>query len=232
MLSERDIQHGPQGFPDLAIGRPVDVGVATRSGIEWYRSRVEGHDAADGRVAVAWPMARRELVPLEPGQMVVLAASNPDDALYSAEMYVEHTLAEEPPRVLLRPDAAWQRVQRRQDVRMPVLIRPTVAQRQVDGRPQPIHATIVNLSAGGLMLRSEHTLRVADLVDLTFGLSSGGGELHVRVDVRRVEHLQRGTHQLWEAGCQFLASSAADRDRIVRFIFAQQRVQARRQRGL
>jgi hypothetical protein len=53
----------------------------------------------------------------------------------------------------------------------------------------------------------------------------------VQADVRRVQREDKGTLRIWVAGCEFHAITRADSDRIVQFIFAQQRALAARVRG-
>jgi c-di-GMP-binding flagellar brake protein YcgR len=231
MVFSRDAKPGVQTSLDLQVGRRVEVGVNMGGEFRWLRSRIADEVRADGRLAVAWPTDRGASVPAKMGQSVVVVIANSDDALYSSEMVVEGGTDRDPAYLVLRPERPWQRAQRRQDVRLPVIVRPAVTMHLVAGGSQPIVATITNISAGGLRLRSEQQLEVNDRVYVAFTLPTGA-DIRAHLGVRHVEHLASAMPEVWNAGCQFEDLRTADRDAIVKFIFAQQRSIARRQKGL
>ncbi len=223
----------PGHVPPLDLGQHLEFGVRDAHGIRWYPSRLEDRDAAAERLVTAWPLGDElQLVPLAPGQRAIVAATCQDDALYSAEVRVEGLEQREPRLVVVRAANGWQRVQRRNHVRLGVVIRPTLAERLTGAGWWPVRAVITNLSAGGVQVRSRDELLVGDRLDFGFALPSGAAELRVRLDVRHVEERRHGTLVVWEAGCQFKEPRTADCERIVQFIFAQQRAIARRARGL
>jgi c-di-GMP-binding flagellar brake protein YcgR len=83
---------------------------------------------------------------------------------------------------------------------------------------------IMNVSASGVQVRSQDELRCGDLLDLAFELD---GEVHVQARVLRVARKER----VWDAGCEFEGISERLAQRIVQFIFAQQRATLRARRG-
>lgn len=225
MLSDRVL-------PELNAGQIVNLGLEGTEGLKWYSVRLEAHERGEGRVSVAWPAEENGLVPVKPGQTALLEASSVDDALYAVEMQVEHAYQAGAPALILLPETPWTRQQRRSDVRFQVLITPTVAEVLTPEGWQTLKTTIRNLSAGGLLLRAESELQSGQRLDLGFALPPKNAEVRVRVDVRRVVPVQRGSKHFWEAGGQFNDPKPKDKEAIIRFIFDQQREAARRQRGL
>jgi c-di-GMP-binding flagellar brake protein YcgR len=232
MVFSRDARTSQQPSLDLHVGRRVEVGVNMSGEFRWLRSQVAEQVRADGRLVVAWPTKDHgQSVSARLGQSVVVVASS-EGALFSAEMVVEGGANGHDAFLLLRPERPWQRAQRRQDVRLPFIVQPTVAKVVAANGSRPIQATITNVSAGGLHLRSEQQVDVGDQVYVAFVLPGSGKEMHAHLDVRHVERSARSEKEIWNAGCQFKDLQSAQRESIVKFIFAQQRSIARRQNGL
>jgi len=207
------------GAPELAPQQPVNLRVSTADGVHALHTEVHRVDLQSGRVAVGWPMANRRLFPITAGQVLMVEFS-PGDALYRREVLVESATTEEPPTLVLLPISDWQRLQRRQAARYSVELRPTTAARLLPtGEAQPFEATMRDVSTSGIRLATTVDLQIGDVIELSFGTPSGGAELWLRVSVVRTA----GS----EVGCQFLEPSAAERERIVQFIFAQQAATAR-----
>jgi c-di-GMP-binding flagellar brake protein YcgR len=92
---------------------------------------------------------------------------------------------------------------------------------------------VTDISASGVQVRSQDELRVGDLVDLAFELSGIDEEVSVKARVRRVYRHDRGPAMaaVWDGGCQFEGLPDRLGQRIVQYIFAQQRAVARARRG-
>jgi len=191
-------------------------------------SVVERYDRRQRRLVVEWPVEHYRLVILRPGQKIGIDLTRPDDGLYCVDGRLESASNEEPPHLVLRLEGAWQRAQRRETTRHVVEIRPTTAMRYaVDGDHMRFEPLVLNLSTGGMRVRSETELTVDDELELTFGTPSGGAQLRLRMLVLRVDH----GDEMWEAGCQFVESSMVEREQIVAFILVQQRALAEDQRS-
>jgi c-di-GMP-binding flagellar brake protein YcgR len=204
-------------MPDLAVAARLDLLFTTDSGAHALRTTLERHDGK--RLVVAWPVEHLRLYPLRAGQMIVVEVTRADDALYSIETVLESASTEEPPSLALRCSGDWQRVQRRQTHRFPVEMRASEAMRfAADGDRLAFQAEILDLSTGGMRVRSGTELTAGDELDLVFGTPSGGAQLRLRVNVLRVSKMDGN----WEAGCQFVESSQHERGQIVQFILAQQ----------
>jgi c-di-GMP-binding flagellar brake protein YcgR len=153
--------------------------------------------------------------------------------LYCTRVLVEHTATESVPLLRVRVVGAWARSQRREAVRIPVAIRPRIAAKLTGNARKPLRLGVINLSAGGVQVRSQDELRVGDRLALALPLMGFEEELEVEARVKRVaQHTRDGvTSKLWDAGCEFEGLAHRTSERIVQFIFAEQRAQARLRRA-
>ena len=207
----------------LAIGRHVEIGVADAGRTTWFASRVEDYHES-GLLILAWPTdAQCHLVQLGTGQSLEVATCSPD-AMYIANVVVQDVCSGDVPLVRVRVSGEWQRSQRRAAVRTRVAIRPRLADRLAADARRPLRLGLTNISAAGAQVRSYDELRRGDLLDLGFQLMGLDGEIQLRARVRRV---QRTSQRVWDAGCEFEGISERLAQRIVQFIFAEQRAQAR-----
>jgi c-di-GMP-binding flagellar brake protein YcgR len=205
----------------LTIGQRVEV----RFDGLWLPTRLEGLLA--DRLEIAWPTDReRRLLPLKPGDTLQIVTSA-QDALYSATTKVEGVRREGLPLLTLHIAGEWARSQRRGAVRVPVAIRPRVAAKIEGELTHPLRAGISNLSANGVQLRCQDELKPGDLLDLAFAVMDMDEEVQAVVRVRRVQVKEHGALKVWEAGCQFEDLPQRVSQKLVQFIFAQQRAMAR-----
>jgi c-di-GMP-binding flagellar brake protein YcgR len=219
-----------RAVPGLAVGQRIEIGLGSRDTLRWLASRLEDRDDAGQCLTVAWPTEQGQLVVVRAGQTVELVASA-KDALYSAQVHIRATHNDALPLLDLQVIGPWQRSQRREAVRVTVAIRPRLAERVLAGRRVPLRAGITNLSATGLQLRSQDELHVNDRLALAFALGDTDDELALEAEVRRLQVHERDSVPVWEAGCHFVNIPPALSERIVQFIFAQQRAFARLQRS-
>ena len=202
----------------LSLGGRVEVAVADR----WWPTRVE--DMTDRHLIVGWPIdTELRLVPLEVGQTVELLRVVAADGTYSVGAVVEECLRGEVPLVRVAIDGDWLRGQRRGAFRATVAIRPWTAEIQYREARRTLRLGITNVSAGGVQVRSQDELRRGDLLHLVFGLDE---EIELDARVGRVTRRER----VWEAGCAFEGISERLSERIVQFVFTQQRMELRARR--
>src|SRR5260370_1967420 len=176
--------HEAAGPPELTPHQRLDLRVVSDDGLHALRTQLQQVDPATGRLIVIWPTEQLRLFRIGPGQAVVVEFTRPGDALYRLEALVESATTEEPPRVVLRPVDAWQRVQRRDAVRNPVDIRPNQAVRILDGgESQPFSALIVDLSTGGMRMVTTTELEMFDQLEMLFETPSRGADLLLRTPV-------------------------------------------------
>jgi c-di-GMP-binding flagellar brake protein YcgR len=214
--------HPMAGAPELSPRQRLDLRIVSDDGVHALRTQLEHLEGTTGRLVVIWPTEQLRLFPLRPGQAIVVELSRPGDALYTRETLIESATTEEPPRLVLRPVSDWQRVERREAVRHPLDIRPSLAHRILrGGERQPISAVIADLSTGGMRMATSTEVEIDDQVELAFGTPSGGAELRLRVTVVRVAPARSVGHDTWEIGCQFVEPRKVEREQIVQFILAQ-----------
>jgi c-di-GMP-binding flagellar brake protein YcgR len=144
---------------------------------------------------------------------------------------VERATKDGLPMLELRVLGDWERSQRRNAVRVPVAIRPRIVERVEGDTRQKLRAGISNLSANGVQLRSQDEIKLGDLLDLAFHVMGIDEEIEVQAKVRRVMQHERGSLHIWEAGCEMQGLPPRVSQKIVQFIFGQQRAQARHRRG-
>jgi c-di-GMP-binding flagellar brake protein YcgR len=216
-------------IPPLVVGRRVEIGITVPDHeTHWLPTRVEDDDGSGLRLTIAWPTDRGRLVYIRLGQTVELAASAPGDALYSTQVKIAAARNAGVPLLDLEVQGDWQRLQRREAVRISVSIRPRLAERVTAAGRKVLRTGISNISATGIQIRSQDELHAGDRIALAFQLADGSRELTLEAEVRRIEVLDQG--KVWQAGCRFVDIEPAHSDQIVQFIFAQQRALARLRR--
>ena len=205
----------------LAIGHHIELGVGEHH-VAWFPSRVEDYDD-DATLTLAWPTdSERRLVRLDTHQTLEVATYS-RDALYGASVVVWQLVSRPVPLVVVRVPGAWQRSQRRNAVRTRVAVRPRIADCVQGDARRRLRLGVTNISATGVQVRSNDELRRGDLLDLAFELMGLEGEIQLQARVCRVQRNERA----WDAGCEFEGVSERLAQRIVQFIFAEQRAQAR-----
>lgn len=211
----------------LRVGQRLEVGIALADGqLHWLPSRLEDQHG-ELSITVAWPTDRdRRLIPVAPGAELQLAAST-CDALYSATAVVQLASTDGLPLLHLQIRGGWERSQRRNAVRTAIAVRPRVAVAVYGEHRRAVRLGLTNISATGVQVRCQDELRRGDLLDLAFELMGIEEEIQLQARVRRVHRLER----VWDAGCEFEGIAERLAQRIVQFIFAQQRATARARRG-
>jgi c-di-GMP-binding flagellar brake protein YcgR len=205
----------------LAIGQRLEIEV----GKQWLPTRLEDK-SSEAELVVAWPMdsLRRPML-LEVGQPVQLSVVVHGDGAYAAACKLVALHKGSVPLATVRLEEDWQRTQRRNAVRVPVAIKPRIADVIYSEKARrPVRLGVVDISATGVHVRSKDEIRAGDLLQLAFDLD---GEVNLQARVRRAVCNER----VWDGGCAFEGITEALAQRIVRFIFAQQRAVLRAKRG-
>jgi c-di-GMP-binding flagellar brake protein YcgR len=206
---------------NLKIGQRVDVRFAGH----WLPTRLEDVDGS--RLHLAWPTDHeRRQIPVKPGDILQVAISA-EDALYSVGARLETVRHDGLPLLTLSVERGWERSQRRGAVRVGVAIKPRIAARLDGDTRQPLRAGITNLSAGGVQLRSQDELKPGDVVELAFNVLDVNEEIDTHAIVRRVQQHEHGSVHVWEAGCEFRGLPDKLQQKLMQFIFNQQRALAR-----
>ncbi|GAC1313724.1 MAG: hypothetical protein NVSMB2_02150 [Chloroflexota bacterium] len=224
----------------IVLGQRLEVGYSCDSArssanlddthLEWVPSRVEDLDAQAGRLVVAWPTdGYRRPISVEIGQEIEVAASNARDALYAVRGRVQRTAREPVPVLELTLTESWRRTQRRSAFRVRVAVRPRIANKVTGHAFKALRLGMTDISATGVQVRSQDELHPGDRLFFAFDLMGQPDEVTVEARVKRVQRLDRGGtgHMSWDAGCAFENLSDRLEQRIVQYIFAQQRALAR-----
>ncbi|HYY87439.1 MAG TPA: PilZ domain-containing protein [Chloroflexota bacterium] len=215
----------PRPSEALTIGQRLELGFGDEQ-LVWLPSRLEDL-RGDLVLTVAWPTDHTlRLIPVAPGTTLELSAST-RDAIYSATVLVQRVSRTDVPLLTVEVRGDWRRTQRRNAVRTSVAVRPRVADVMFGEHSRSLRLAVTNVSASGVHVRSQDELRQGDLLDLAFELMGLEGEVRVQARVRRVQRHER----VWDAGCEFEGIPGQVAQRIVQFIFAQQRLRAQARRG-
>jgi hypothetical protein len=219
-----DLPALPVAF-DLETGAQVIMSCHTVTGRRVFSCHLTEPTSLNGDLVVNWPVdATSRPAAILPAETMLLEVSNAYDALYLIEARIEPDRTLPADRLRLRGIDPWNRVQRRKNVRMAAVIIPRVAELVTgSGAREPLPAFVRDISGGGVLLRSERELEPGEMIDLAFELPNDSQELRTTVLVGRVAQQDHKPTQVWEIGCRFTDLSEQDRDRVVRFIFAEQR---------
>jgi c-di-GMP-binding flagellar brake protein YcgR len=136
------------------------------------------------------------------------------------------------PMLELVPTGPIQRGQQREHVRLRLTLAPSsVTVLHPDQTETRLQATIINISAGGVLIRVRHPIQVGQQIRLRVELPEAAGVIGAVAEVLRVEahHSDRGNH--YDAGCRFLDLNERTRDLIIKFIFRYQARLARQGTG-
>ncbi len=206
-------------LPEPVAGQPLDVWIGTEEGERKFETALVSQERA--RLVVDWPMARLHFVPVRSRQRLRLEAGR-SDGLYTAEGQVQRVPTTREPHLHVRVLGAWRYSQRRSGARLVVSIQPSFAGRVVANAPTvPLSAAILNISVGGLLVRSTEELRGGAELEFGFALPGEGVELRVRAEVRHAVARERDGARVWEANCAFDNPSTSVRELIQRFVAEQ-----------
>lgn len=181
-------------------------------------------DEEPNAIVIAVPIAKGRYVPLVPGSPVRLDYNEPSGGIY--RLFTTVT-GRKPGIVVLAAEGRCDYEQRRQDVRLSVscplrfgVVKPMNVYADTD---LPIfNGRTRDISGGGLQLITTLRMAAGTLIDLEIDLPDGvcyiAGEV-VRY-VATIEHVEQPEHIL---GVRF-TSQGRSRERIVAFIFEQQRL--------
>ncbi len=193
----------------------IDVGQSRRA----YDGWVAG--LGEGRVTVNVPEASPLLL-IGPSDFRVVMRKETDYALYRIEALARPRVGTRAPQLDLMPQGEIQRVQRRWNVRLKVLIdlRETVL---IEGEQEkPFKSTILDLSAGGVLIHTREPLLVGATVGLDFALPGSPDPLETRAKVVWVDKIGSEGWEYFRAGATFVRLGKQQENAIIRFAFQEQ----------
>ncbi len=198
-----------------------------------YSSRIE--DCGEDYLVLAMPIKKRQLVPLPPGTRVWVHYLDEAGIYRFQTVVTDHRLSEPPNLTILAPEQVDRHQRRRYvrlDVRLPVefgLLEGADAGDKAGDVLPLFRGWTADLSGGGMALVPEVELQPGSLMAFELKLPDGKPPLRGRGRVIRVKKGE-GIPGLCLAGVEFCGISEQERDRIVRFIFKEERL--RRKMGL
>lgn len=203
----------------LKAGDLVKLRAVTTHGQRSYNGKVAG--LGDGLVTVAVP-DDSPLLMRGPGAFKVVMRKETDNALYLFDASATARFGRGTPALDLRIEGEVQRVQRRWNVRLSVLIDPEETM-LIDGdEEKPFKATILDLSAGGVLLHTREPVSIGATMRLTFTLPGLSRTIQARAEVVRLMQLDSEGWKYLRMGARFLDLGKDQEDAIIRFAFQEQ----------
>lgn len=193
----------------------------------WYPSVVL--DYAEGKsLQIGAPLSRRQEVLIPPGTRVRLQLALPD-GLRRFSAVVRDRLPTSPPSLELTWPEDFQRIQRRDNVRVDATLRVQVCRvRKDDSRGPPLFGVTSDISAGGVRIRLAEPIEILTKVEL---LMTFPGDVEHRCDarvLRRGELTQAVTDLRHWMALEFTEITEVVRREITRLVFELQREQLRK----
>lgn len=193
----------------------------------WYPSVVL--DYVDGKaLSIGAPLSRRQEVLIPPGTRVRLQLALPD-GLRRFTAVVRERPATSPPSLELTWPEDFQRIQRRDNVRVDATLRVQVCRiANDDSRGPPLFGVTSDLSAGGTRIRMAEPIEILTNLEITFNFP---GDVEQTCDarvVRRGELTQAVTELRHWMALEFTDITEAVRREVTRLVFDLQREQIRK----
>ena len=152
----------------------VELHVDSPAGMRIYRTRVE--DVYDDLVIMGAPLEKGAVIPIRVGNelKIEFKLTGPDkEGRFRTRNNVEKRFRTSSPLLELRLLGEWQKTQEGMFVRVPVHLDAVVVPLQDGDEELPSHtALILNLSGGGILLRSDHPFQIDDEVRISFRIGS------------------------------------------------------------
>jgi c-di-GMP-binding flagellar brake protein YcgR len=229
----------------IRIGANVTIEVQTREGAREYKSRIE--DFEGGNMLITLPSERGEFVLMPAGQFVTLQVSTQSAANLFVEGEIMGRRTQPFPVMLIRP-VSVESNQQRLFHRVQIRIEPLGAWRWIgDGKPAPaarlprgaadpnwqaVHATIVDLSGGGLGMVVDVEIPRESWMGVRFPLPVVGDPFEAHGIVMMSRPRPHAGRQEWHVGIRFEGLSKIDQERIVKANTQHQIEERRKARGL
>lgn len=215
-------------YGPLRINQPIEIDVKEPGREGTYRSRVEGI-SGDGLVLAA-PYKNSEVVHLPRGTEVTVTYYD-QVAVYFVDCLVMSYTMGHVPTIVLGSPVNSKRVQRRNFVRVDTKIPVLYTLLDADMKPvaEQYNATTIDISGGGIMLCTDDgKIQQGDSLELLALLNADTTVSAIGKAVRVMDNVTGKNKK--SIGVEFSLIEERERDKIIRYIFNQQR--ELRQRGL
>ena len=207
----------------LTINVRLEVEVLSGDFSGFYLSRLVHRDS--GRLLIVHPVHQGALVPVSPGQELVIRFLN-DGGVFEFHTEVISLQPEKTPVLPVTTPSTLTKIQRRAHVRVPVSFELDFHVLGPDGHhpapgAKPHHGLAVDLSGGGLSIHHDASLTMDqrilfDLVLPRYTLKNIIGRVMRAQDYTPPSKLAR------EAGVEFSAIREKDREQVIRYVFERQ----------
>lgn len=186
-------------------------------------------DVQGDEVRVQTPIEKRELVHLRMGTRLKAFVRVGRDA-YAFETTVNGSIAGRVHLTRLAAPQSIQKIEQRSFYRLQRSMVPVKTEVwAADGTTRDFKATVMDISGGGIAFNSTDTVPVGQRVRMVLGLQPFGQiDVFVRV-LARDEPASGQTNYRYH--CQFIDLQEADRERVIRFVFQNQRWQIQQAGG-
>jgi len=212
--------------PTLGPYLGVEIKVTQEGGTARYVSRVL--DADSQVVLLDQPFENGRPVALRPGQQITVYLKG-EGGLWCFDTTVQSVYRNPRPMLLVPRSAKLTRLERRSYVRVDVRITPVyfmILDRHRN-RGYGLQATIRNVSGGGVMFTSPHSVQAGATIKMKFGLPQRYGEVKAIGAVvcnRLAREIGNAIHAM---GVAFTEISTLHRDAIIRLVLYRQAQVAR-----
>jgi len=212
----------------FTVNKKVTIQVLEEDYQGYYSSRIE--DITDDSLILALPFMGTVPIPIGVGTRIVIFSLS-KDAIYRVEGDVTRRQLEPLPVLSIITDGKVDRVQRRENVRIPITLSVIYT---LKGEDEIYEAYTRDISGGGTKLVLLKPLRMRDIIQLRITLphlekpiSAKGKVVWIEGEVVWIEVVESLVDNKIErthyAGVRFINIEDRERERLVKFIFSYQR---------
>jgi PilZ domain len=216
LLSDTELERALDTLPK---GHRVSLALGGRS-TGWYRGEVRQHDPEQGRLVLTCFLDGGAV---RAGAETLVCTQRFDGDFYAARMRVIAAGVGDEPAIALRQLSPWSwDLERRHDARVLVWLPAAQARYRRGAHWENLGAIVRDLSTSGLGLSLDRELELGTRISVALELPDGQGILRTRLEVRHA--MQTPLAGRWLAGGEFHGLSPDHQERIIRYVFARQRV--------
>lgn len=209
---------------DIKVNLLLDMVIENESFPEYYPVRVE--DMQDQYVYLSIPMKKGRLLRFEPGQEVKCVFKNAQKYYGFVGTVEEINLQPIPVLKIHMPNSCTMVPQRRNYVRLPVTLpvrfKPKRNPYPEKGEGDYYEGQTVNISAGGILFCTNIQLEFEQKIDIEFDIPDQDS-LSCTGHVLRISEAKADTPRSRWIAVQYDNISAADQDKIFKYIFQKER---------
>lgn len=200
----------------LYEGLPIDIIVPDGEYKGKYRSKIE--ELGVRIITVGVPVIKGGFIPLRQGTNLDIAFYD-DLSFYSFASMIIDRIATPAPAIILEYPDNIRRIQRRQYVRVPVVIplEYRIVGKEALSKPQKGH--VMDLSGGGILFKTKENIEERSIVVIKVNL--GGNETELPASIIRSVKKDEQNH--YSVSAEFQEINESTRDKIIRYVFEVQR---------